>query len=289
MPDGAYRSSSIRYVSSEIERIADSLGLDDQVAETALHIYRQALESDYDPPSLDDVATACLYLGNLTVGQEATLRDVAEVSRNDQKRLRTVANSLQTELDLPGIKVQTPEDVVEAKTDELGIEEYEGELKHLLQQVDDHYKGSKAPAAVAGAAIYVGTEIFGYDRTQGEIADACNITKVTIRNRYPELFDHSPITPPKDKRRFDTYEEALETLREDLDLSEEVYEQAAARVTLAKDDFGASVSKGGVVLAAVLVTLEEHGVREDIADPETLSQYVRVSAQTIANHTEDVD
>lgn len=289
MSGKTYQSSAIRYVSSEIERMADSLKLDDQVAKMALRIYHQMLESEYDPPSLDGAATACLYLANLTVGQTATLRDVAEVSRKDQKRLRTVANSLQEELALPGIKIQTPEDVIEAKTTELGINEYEDDLKSLLQQVDDQYKGSKAPAVVAGSAMYLGTEIFGYDTTQAAIADACNITTVTIRNRYPELFEHSPITPPPGKRRFRTYEEGLETLREELELSDEIYERVEARITLAKQDLEVSVNKGGVVLAAILVTVEELGVREDIADPTELSQYAKVTEQTIKKHKEAVE
>lgn len=289
MSDETYRSSAIRYVSSEIERMADSLELGDQVAKMALRIYHQMLESEYDPPSLDGAATACLYLANQTLDQTATLSDVAQVSRKDQKRVSTVSKSLQDELALPGIKIQTPEDVVEAKTTELGIEEHTDDLKHLLQQVDDQYKGSTSPSSVAGAALYIGAEIFGYDRTQAEIADACNVTPVTIRHRYPELFEHSPITPPPGKRRFRTYEEGLETLREELELSDEIYERVEARITLAKQDLDAAVNKGGVVLAAILVTVEELGVREDIADPTELSQYAKVTEQTINKHKEAVE
>jgi len=283
MSGNNYTGSGIRYVSSEIERMADALDLNEQVARMGLRIFHQVLESDYEP-TYDAVAPACLYMGNLVVDQGVTLRDFEEVSRRNKKTLGTVSRSLKRELDLPGVKVQTPEDIVESKCAALDIKEHKGNLKRLLKEVDDQYKGSNSPTSVAAAVIYIGADIFDYDVTQQDIADELNVTPVTIRNQYPKVIDNSSISPPTDQRKFSSYDKAVSALRADIDLPDHLWDEVEARVTLTKNEFGNSTSKAGVVLAAVYITVEDTDQFDELADANTLSQYAAVGSETINRH-----
>ena len=47
---------------------------------------------------------------------------------------------------------------------------------------------------VAAAATYLASTIVGERRTQRELAEAMDITEVTIRNRYKEMIDKLLIT-----------------------------------------------------------------------------------------------
>lgn len=287
MTSGAPSRAGIRYVSSEVERMAGRLNIGREGQKWALRIYYRVLESEYGPPTLDDISAACLYLGDQMMDQEATLRDIETVARRDMNRIQTIADSVRNELSLD-IKIQTPDSVLESKCEALGIAEHEKKLKRLLQEVDDHYVGSKAPTSVAAGLIYIGTDVFGYELTQGDIADELNTTKQTIRNRYPEILDRSTIVPPKSKRKLSSFEEALAAFQDDFDLPDALIEEAGARVTLVKRDLGPSVSKAGVVLAALYVTFEEWNEFDDLADTDALSQYADVTSQTIERHIDHI-
>ena len=45
----------------------------------------------------------------------------------------------------------------------------------------------KGPMGIAAAALYIASVSTGHRRTQREIAEACGVTEVTIRNRYKEV------------------------------------------------------------------------------------------------------
>lgn len=48
----------------------------------------------------------------------------------------------------------------------------------------------KGPLGLAAAALYIASVLLDYKRTQREIAEKCNITEVTVRNRYRDLIDN---------------------------------------------------------------------------------------------------
>jgi transcription initiation factor TFIIB len=66
------------------------------------------------------------------------------------------------------------------KTQNLAIE--------LLQKAKKvHGLVGKGPAGTAAAALYIATIMNGERVTQKELADAANVTEVTVRNRYRGL------------------------------------------------------------------------------------------------------
>jgi len=58
----------------------------------------------------------------------------------------------------------------------------------------------KGPTGVAAAAIYIACVLVGEKRTQREVADICNITEVTIRNRYKEIVEKLGIEEEVEKK-----------------------------------------------------------------------------------------
>jgi len=51
------------------------------------------------------------------------------------------------------------------------------------------YTEGKDPAGIAAAAVYIASIVANEKKTQREVAEASNVTEVTIRNRYREIVD----------------------------------------------------------------------------------------------------
>ena len=58
----------------------------------------------------------------------------------------------------------------------------------VLREAQEHEESAgKDPMGLAAAALYLSCVKNGEDRTQRDIAEAANVTEVTIRNRYKGL------------------------------------------------------------------------------------------------------
>jgi transcription initiation factor TFIIB len=58
----------------------------------------------------------------------------------------------------------------------------------VLKDAQEHEESAgKDPMGLAAAALYLACVRNGEDRTQRDIAEAANVTEVTIRNRYKGL------------------------------------------------------------------------------------------------------
>ena len=60
-------------------------------------------------------------------------------------------------------------------------------IEILRKAEEDKSSAGKNPMGLAGAALYLSCVKNGDDKTQRDIAEASNITEVTIRNRYKGL------------------------------------------------------------------------------------------------------
>ena len=59
--------------------------------------------------------------------------------------------------------------------------------KRLKQAQENEVSAGKDPMGLAAAALYLSCVKNGEDKTQRDIAEAANVTEVTIRNRYKGL------------------------------------------------------------------------------------------------------
>jgi transcription initiation factor TFIIB len=52
----------------------------------------------------------------------------------------------------------------------------------------------KDPAGIAAASVYIASIVLDEKKTQKQVAQAANVTEVTIRNRYRDILDKVTIT-----------------------------------------------------------------------------------------------
>jgi transcription initiation factor TFIIB len=81
------------------------------------------------------------------------------------------------------------EDYFERFCSDLGLPPVTVALCHTwIKEVrDKELDSGRGPVGIAAALIYMASIKTSHRRTQREIADATNVTEVTIRNRYKEL------------------------------------------------------------------------------------------------------
>jgi transcription initiation factor TFIIB len=60
-------------------------------------------------------------------------------------------------------------------------------VKVLKKAQEEEVSAGKDPMGLAAAALYLSCVRNGEDKTQRDIAEAANVTEVTIRNRYKGL------------------------------------------------------------------------------------------------------
>jgi transcription initiation factor TFIIB len=82
-----------------------------------------------------------------------------------------------------------------------GALELSGTTQHKAAEIIRDAKkmgitAGKDPAGLAAAAIYVASLLENERRTQKEIAQAAQVTEVTVRNRYKELMKELGIEVP---------------------------------------------------------------------------------------------
>lgn len=282
------RPGTIRYASSEIERILDELDASENHSEMAHNLFKQVMNSEYEVAALDGMIPATVYLADRVGNPELTLSEIEDVSRRDVNNIRTIAKSIQNELGL-NLNVQTPEDVLAKRLSNLGLESRESYFQKILSGLDNNYKGSKNPVSVAAALVYAVADIKDLDLTQKEIANEFNVAELTIRNRYPEIIENSSIQFNKENRKFSDYDKAFQKFKDDLDIPPEILELAQAQVTLLKRDIDPAVNKAGVALAAIAEAATEENGRAELKDPKRLASLADVTADTIKKHRNKID
>jgi len=68
-----------------------------------------------------------------------------------------------------------------------GVELVASKIVSVLKEAG--YTEGKDPAGIAAAAVYIASIVVNEKKTQREVAEASNVTEVTIRNRYREIID----------------------------------------------------------------------------------------------------
>ncbi|WP_439027953.1 transcription initiation factor IIB [Haloarchaeobius sp. DT45] len=185
------KERNLKQALGEIERMGSALGLPKNVRETGSVVYRRALEEDLLPGrSIEGVATASLYAAARQAGVPRSLDEVGEVSRVDKQELSRTYRYVVREL---GLKVQPadPEQYLPRFLSELdagpAVERPARGLLQAAKQAGVH--SGKSPVGLAAAAIYAGGLLASEELTQDQVSEATDISEVTIRNRYQELFE----------------------------------------------------------------------------------------------------
>ena len=175
---------NLRYAFMLLSTMKSQLNLPDNVIEEAAYIYRKAIARKLTQGrGIASVIYASIYAACRKTNTPRTLKDIA-VAGNLRKgdlalAYRIIAKTLDLKLD--------PYDPVEFVTricSMIGTSEKTRRtaLKLVLKSEEKGFSTGKNPMALVAAGIYLASCIVGEKKTQTEIARACGISNVSIRN-----------------------------------------------------------------------------------------------------------
>lgn len=189
---------NLAYVLSGISKIVSSLGLPKSVAEMASSTYRKAvLNYSIKGKSTRGMAEASIYLVCRKCGIGKTLGEIAKVTTSTKKEIgrsyRFLLRCLDTNMEPTDPLVYTTK-----FANQLALSGDTELLASKLVKVakDLRITSGKGPAGIAAATTYIASIINDERRTQREVADAADVTEVTIRNRYRELTEKLDVHIP---------------------------------------------------------------------------------------------
>ncbi len=174
---------------NEIKRISSQLNLTVKVRETAAMIYRKILKTGLvRGRSTEALVSAALYLSCRLHKHPASLDDVADKTRLTKKKLAKNFRLLLKHLDLK-MPLASPESSI-AKF--ASILNFSPKVLSDAQRILAQAKAAKItvgknPNSLAAAALYISALQNKIKCPQNEIAKTCQITEVTLRNRYKEF------------------------------------------------------------------------------------------------------
>ena len=175
----------------EIHRISDTIFLPRSVKEKAAVIYRKALGKKLvQGRSIAAVSAASVYAACRATGTPRTLKEISEASLVEKGDVARCYRFLLRELDIK-VPVADPLAYLSKIAEKTDISGYTQSLAaEILQEAKRrHVSAGKDPMGLAAAALYVACRQNNEHKTQNAIAQAANITEVTIRNRYKMLME----------------------------------------------------------------------------------------------------
>ena len=183
----AHKSSdrNFRLAFAELEKLKDKLGLSDAVIEKTAYIYRKAIAKNIvRGRSISALLGASLYAACRDAETPRTLKDIEQAGNIKRKELAKCYRVLVEKLDLRMPVVNCAQCVARIAS-KLGVhEKTKRKALNILKDYEDTGDvAGKSPTGLAATALYLACVQMGEYFTQKEVAEAANITEVTIRNR----------------------------------------------------------------------------------------------------------
>ncbi len=180
---------NLRQALGELGRLKDKLTISSSVLEKSAYIYRKALEKSLvRGRSISALIAASLYAACRETETPRTLKDIAEAANIKRKDIARCYRLLHYSLELKMPVVDSIQ-CVSRISSRIGISEkvkrYAVKVLKTAQKSEE--SAGKDPMGLAAAALYLSCVHNGEDITQRDIAEAANVTEVTIRNRYKGL------------------------------------------------------------------------------------------------------
>ena len=180
---------NLAQASMELERLGSQLGLPKKVLDRALEIYRRALEAGLvRGRSIESIAAAAIYAACREMKIPRSLDEIAKYTRSGRKDVARCYRLL-IRKSAVSVPLSDPIDFVPRIGDALKLSA--STIRKAIQILNEAKKmgitAGKDPAGLAAASIYIASLLSGEVRTQKEVAQAAQVTEVTVRNRYKEL------------------------------------------------------------------------------------------------------
>ena len=180
---------NLRQALAELGRLKDKLTISSSVFEKAAYIYRKALEKKLvRGRSISAMISASLYAACRDTETPRTLKDIADAANVKRKDISRCYRLLYNELELK-MPVVDPIQCIARISSKLKItEKIKRYAAKILKETQKRQESSgKDPMGLAAAALYFSCVKNGVYVTQRDLAEAANVTEVTIRNRFKAL------------------------------------------------------------------------------------------------------
>ncbi len=174
---------------NELYRLKDKLSLSDSVVEKAAYIYRKALEKKLvRGRSISAMIGSALYAACREVETPRTLKEIAETTNIKKGDLAACYRLLVNELELKMPVVDSVQNVARIAS-KIGLSEkiQRYAIEILRKAEESKISAGKNPMSLAATALYISCVKLGENHTQRDLAEAADITEVTIRNRHKGL------------------------------------------------------------------------------------------------------
>jgi len=185
----ATANRNLRQALNELNRLKDKLAISSNVLEKAAYLYRKALEKKLvRGRSISAMIAASLYAACRDTETPRTLKDVAEAANVKRKDIARCYRLLHHELELKMPVVDSIQCIARISSKLKVTEKTKRYAVKILKETQDRQESSgKDPMGLAAAALYLSCIKNGASITQRDLAEAANVTEVTIRNRYKAL------------------------------------------------------------------------------------------------------
>ena len=180
---------NLRQALSELSTLKDKLSLSDAVIEKASYIYRKALERKLvRGRSISAMIAASLYAACRDAETPRTLKDITNATNVKRKDIAKCYRLLHHELDLKVPVVDSIQYISRISSKLKITEKAKRYAVKLLQEVQKRKESAgKEPMGLAASALYLSCVKNEVSVTQRDVAEAANVTEVTIRNRCKDL------------------------------------------------------------------------------------------------------
>jgi transcription initiation factor TFIIB len=174
---------------TELDRVASSLGLPENIKESAALLYRKAVKAELIRGRLiESVVAAVIYAICRMQGIPRTLDEISKASGIEKKEIGRAYRFLKSELEMD-VPLTDPSQYVPKFAAALKLDSgvQDDAVKLIRKALRRGLISGRGPTVVDAAALYIASALHGVKKTQKEVADVAGVTEVTIRNRYREL------------------------------------------------------------------------------------------------------
>jgi transcription initiation factor TFIIB len=180
---------NLRQALAELGRLKDKLTISSSVFEKAAYIYRKALEKKLvRGRSISAMISASLYAACRDTETPRTLKDIADAANVKRKDISRCYRLLYNELELKMPVVDPIQCIARISSNLKLTEKTKRYAAKILKETQKRQESSgKDPMGLAAAALYFSCVKNGVYVTQRDLAEAANVTEVTIRNRFKAL------------------------------------------------------------------------------------------------------
>jgi transcription initiation factor TFIIB len=180
---------NLRFAFNELHTLKDKLGLPDAIIEKTAYIYRKSQERGLTRGrSVSALLAAAIYIVCRQMGVPRTLDDIAIISNIKRKSIAKCYRQIIIELDLKLPMIDTTKCIARVANKVNISERTKHQAINLMNDVvNSGLSAGKDPMGLAATVVYASCVRTGERKSQIDIANAADITEVTIRNRFKDL------------------------------------------------------------------------------------------------------